>query len=142
MKLKVPKCRTCSDAYCQGAADCRFETVEIEVNVNKYLCEKMGIHYHEGIVYPDGHRSIYKCACMEHQSLEPLSYLNPCYNTKEGFWDLWEWVVKQPWFDHFLICNGIFANCDTYNMSFDIIELFNYETFAENVAQYIEDNDL
>ncbi len=44
---------------------------------NQTIAEAMGIHWHEGIVRPDGSRSIYKCSCMEYQSLEPLHFIDP-----------------------------------------------------------------
>ena len=47
-------------------------------------------HWHEGIIYPDGTRSLYKCSCMEHQSTEPLSRLNPSPLHNDG--DYWRLV--------------------------------------------------
>jgi hypothetical protein len=69
----------------------------MEIKV-KAACLFAGIvdHWHEGIIYPDGTRSLYKCSCMEHQSTEPLSRLNPDpLHNKGDYWSLVEGMMKH-----------------------------------------------
>ena len=59
-------------------------------------------HWHEGIIYPDGTRSLYKCSCMEHQSTEPLSRLNPDPLHNDGdYWRLVKGMMEHEGWDSF-----------------------------------------
>ena len=50
------------------------------MTIDELLCKFQGLHWHKGITYPDGAQSRYKCSCMEHQSIDPLSSLNPDFS--------------------------------------------------------------
>lgn len=59
-------------------------------------------HWHEGIIYPDGTRSLYKCSCMEHQSTEPLSRLNPDPLHNDGdYWRLVKGMMRHEGYRQF-----------------------------------------
>lgn len=44
-----------------------------------------GGHWHEGIKHSDGTVSVYRCSCMEHQSIDPIWRLNPTYTDDAPF---------------------------------------------------------
>jgi hypothetical protein len=78
-------------------------TPEQQKSINKFLCEKgKGEHYHVGIVYPSGQVSNYKCACMGHQSLEPLDYINPNYFSDSEYLPFLRWCYNQNWWGEFV----------------------------------------
>lgn len=51
--------------------------------------------YHEGITYENGQVSTYKCSCMEHQSIEPLSRLNPSFSDPRHRDEFFSWLCKE-----------------------------------------------
>lgn len=66
------------------------------MNPNRVLALLMGRHWHEGITYPDGTKSRYKCSCMEHQNIEPLSRLNPdSFSNPADIRELQEWLFAD-----------------------------------------------
>lgn len=82
---------------------------------NKVKCACLFVgptdHWHEGIIYPDGTRSLYKCSCMEHQSIEPLSRLNPDPLHNDGdYWRLVKGMMKHEgweWFTGYTLMNNV-----------------------------------
>jgi hypothetical protein len=62
---------------------------------NEYLHNLLGIHYHKGIVYPDGTVSRYKCSCMDHQSMDPLWRLNKDLLSPIGFKIVMEYIIIE-----------------------------------------------
>lgn len=73
------------------------------MTIDELLCKFQGLHWHEGIIYPDGTRSLYKCSCMEHQSTEPLSSLNPDFSDDRTALELYRWfsTSKEDMFTEF-----------------------------------------
>lgn len=65
------------------------------MTIDELLCKFQGLHWHKGITYPDGTRSLYKCSCMEHQSIEPLSRLNPDFSDDHTAMELLRWFFKE-----------------------------------------------
>jgi hypothetical protein len=67
------------------------------MTIDELLCKFQGLHWHEGVTYPDGTQSRYKCSCMEHQSIDPLSSLNPDFSDDHTAMELLRWMHKTKW---------------------------------------------
>ena len=65
-----------------------------------------------------------RCRCGKYGRM-----VNPDYFTKEGFWDVWEWAIKQVWWVEFTLKNT-FSEPE---------KLINYKTFAEHVYKYLKE---
>ena len=62
---------------------------------NEFLHNLLDIHYHKGIVYPNGSVSVYKCSCMDHQSIDPLWKLNTDLLSPIGFNIVMEFLIRK-----------------------------------------------
>lgn len=60
---------------------------------------------------------------------------NPDYFTKEGFWDVWEWAIKQDWWKMFVVRHNYIAGTKFYILDITVI---NYKTFARHVFEFLE----
>lgn len=65
------------------------------MTIDELLCKFQGLHWHEGVTYPDGTQSRYKCSCMEHQSIDPLSSLNPDFSDDRVAMELLRWFGEK-----------------------------------------------
>ncbi len=65
------------------------------MTIDELLCKFQGLHWHKGITYPDGTQSRYKCSCMEHQSIDPLSSLNPDFSDDRVAMELLRWFQRE-----------------------------------------------
>lgn len=101
---------------------------------NRTIVEAMGLHWHEGIVYPNGQQSVYKCSCMEHQSLEPLWRLNPDFTTPSGFFECWNWAKEQEWWPKFVAWA-------CYPAIFITEKLIDPATFASKLAAWLKESE-
>lgn len=99
---------------------------------NKFLTLLMGGHWHEGIIYSDGHQSKYKCICMDYQSIEPLHRLNPDHLANP--------LPVLKWMrEHMEVRLESYINwCDSdhkrrINVFFDVLDL-------RNLVQYLKEH--
>jgi len=65
------------------------------MTIDELLCKFKALHWHKGITYHDGAQSRYKCSCMEHQSIEPLSSLNPDFSDDHTAMELLRWFQRE-----------------------------------------------
>ncbi len=113
---------------------------------NTFYDALTGNHRHKGIVYPDGQVSIYKCACMVHQSIEPLECLNyDYYEDLSGFQtvkDFMESQMAETWEKHLLfVASNVNTECKKrlqYKLYFT--KVFNAQLSLDNLITFLLDN--
>jgi len=91
------------------------------MTIDELLCKFQGLHWHEGVTYPDGTQSRYKCSCMEHQSIDPLSSLNPDFSDDRVAMELLRWMYEKK--GHMLMDFVVWSEFQfNYIFSFTFVE--------------------
>ena len=74
---------------------------------NQFLTEKMGLKYHKVIrEFNEFGYLTYECSCGLTYSWHQQCGENINFSTWEGFGKLWEWCLKQEWWDDFVFTNA------------------------------------
>lgn len=110
---------------------------------DKLAAVLMGIHLHTQFIYPNGHKSLYKCADTEcefykHQSIEPLSYDQFSASTPDGelTYEFRKWMeseIPETWEDYLSDMGNI---DDDENTHFNTI-LLNARLSPSNLFRYL-----
>jgi hypothetical protein len=87
---------------------------------------------------PDPHKEYICFKCRD-------STYNPDYFSKEGFWDVWEWLNYEEKLNDFMVSACPTINVIKYGESIfydeiitDIFNIINYKTFAREVFDFLE----
>ena len=102
---------------------------------NHALTLVKGEHWHEGIMYDSGQVSIYKCSCMEHQSIEPLHRLNPDHLSNPYPYIQWMEIHMPEVWDAYLF----WAEANNHGAHFIPFRstVFNKQLNLRNLVQYL-----
>jgi hypothetical protein len=103
--------------------------------INKYLAEAMGECWHEFEIrkLPDSsfHGRVC-CHCGDYQTLA-IPMLD--FSTWEGFGKLWEFAIKQEWWNDFINSIG------GWTIWVEPEKIIHPETFAKSIAQYLQERE-
>lgn len=93
------------------------------------------IHEARGLCWHSHAKPWPMCSCgYEYYLLH--THFNLDYHTREGFWDAWEWAIKEEWWDKFLddIIEKIYPS--EGEDVFCVVALVNHITFATVLAEW------
>ena len=98
--------------------------------INRYFCEEVFKKcWHELS------NKNYSNVCIKCKRI--VCELYPDYFSKEGFWDIWEWAIKQDWFHDFVHENVMLSTLTVSSVN-DLIESIDYKTLAREVYNFLE----